>query len=538
MPDQHQPVPGFSALAQDFLQFTGISNFFRWNFADEADIHQAIQQRLSTLKPDAALAQILTEQNQSFGCGELTLKNIDLLRQGQALVIVTGQQAGLFSGPLYTIHKAMTTVQLSRHWQQKFGIPLIPVFWLVSEDHDFEEVQCVHVPDGNNQIRRICYHPETSPQRQRVCDLIIDANIQTTFTELSSCLPASDFKAEILAQLHRCYATGQNFARACACWLTKLFTSFGVIILDAADVRLKSLAREVFIREISTRSESAQILKSTTDRIIRQGYQAQITPNVERLNLFYLENGRHSIQIRGTKFVELGQEREFSADELLHIARHQPEKLSPNVVLRPIVQDHLLPTAAYVAGPGEIAYFAQLCDIYPFFQVPMPVVYPRKSLTIVENKIKRHLERFQLTLADIWQGAESLKTSLARAALPSDFSSQLAILRQNLTNSIHALRAPALQIDPTLEGVLGTSQQAISHELDRLEARVVKAVKNRSEIMTQQLSSISNHLFPGNILQERSINIVYYLCKYHWDFIRRLYEAQEIKDFNHQILYL
>lgn len=538
MPIQDQTVPGFSTLVQDYFRFNGISSFFRWNFADENDIRQALQLRQHTLQPNALLAQILADQNQAFGCGEATLKNIDLLRQGKTLAIVTGQQAGLFSGPLYTIHKAMTTVHLARHWQQKFAVPLVPVFWLVSEDHDFEEVQCVQLPDANNQLRRICYQPEVKPNRQRVCDLTLDANIHATFEALSACLPASDFKAEILAQLNRCYTTGQNFARACACWLTQLFAPFGVIILDAADARLKRLAQTVFIREIAGKTESAHILKSTSDRIQQQGYQAQITPNVERLNLFYLENGRHSIQIRGDKFVELGQGREFSADALLEIAHQQPERLSPNVVLRPIVQDSVLPTAAYVAGPGEIAYFAQLQAIYQFFRVPMPVIYPRKSLTIVENKIKRHLERFQLSLVDVWQGAEALQTRLARAALPADLVGQLHALRQQISVSVAALRGQALQIDPTLEGVLTTSHQALGHELDRLEAKILKAIKNRSDTMVQQLNSISNHLFPGDILQERTMNIAYYLCKYHWDFIRRLDQALEIDNFNHQLFYL
>lgn len=538
MPIRHHTIPGFSPLVQDFLNSTGVSGFFRWNFADEADIHKAMALRQDNMKPNAPFAQILTEQNRAFGCGELTLKNIDLLRQGNAMVTVTGQQAGLFSGPLYTIHKAMTTVKLARQWSQKYGIPLVPVFWLVSEDHDFEEVQCVHLPDSNNLIRRICYNPATIPNRQRVCDVMIDANIQSTLTELSACLPPSEFKVEILEQLNQSYSTGQNFARACARWLTQLFSPYGVIILDASDAGLKTMASEVFVREISTKSESSRILKRTSDRILQQGYHAQISPNVDRLNLFYLDNGRHSIRIRGDHFVELGQGREFSSKELIQIARQNPEKLSPNVVLRPMVQDFLLPTVAYVAGPGEIAYFAQLRDVYQLFQVPMPVIYPRISLTIVENKIKRHLERFQLSLSDVWQGAETLKTSLARAALSDDFIHQLQSLRQQITNAVVSLRKQAIQIDPTLDGVLTTSQQAIAHEIDRLEAKVVKAFKNRSDTSAQQLNAVLNHLFPSDILQERSINIVYYLCKYHWDFLKRLYESYNVDNFDHQIFYL
>ncbi len=527
-------VPGWPRLSRDYVEKSSqAAAFFNGDFRDPAAFErQAEAVRARPIRRDA-LAEILSDQNRRYGCGPRTLARVDQIAHDRAGAIVTGQQVGLFSGPLYTFYKALTAIKLADSLGARGSF--VPIFWLASDDHDVAEVDHITLLDRDNAPQDIrCLFP--SPDAKiPLSDRPVPPDIEDVFRRLDELTPESEFKADVLARLKEDYSPGRPFTESLARWMTRLFGDSGLIILDPSDPRLRELGAGVFHREIAGDSPSTSRALETSARLAAAGYDPAIHLHQGILNLFFVESERRTIESMAGAFVIKETGRVFERDELADLAGRQPALFSPNVLLRPIYQDALLPTVAYIGGPGEIAYFAQMKGIYETFDLPMPVIYPRHSATILENKIGHVLEKFGLRLQDLWRDAAGSIGRIAEQQIPESVRLGLALAFEHLDGDLDALKSVIAAFEPTLGDAAGQTQGKIRQQLEFLDRKVRQAAKKRDEIAQRQLQKSVDHLYPGGHLQERVFNIVPFLMKYGYAFLDRLDRSVDIGALDHQV---
>ncbi len=532
-------LPNISSLVYDYFhEYDKVSEFFAGNFRDQTAYSLQTEKVRSRDLPREQLAALLKEQNLSYGCGAQTVDNIKKFIQDEACAVVTGQQVGLFSGPLYTIFKALTAIKLSESLNQNSLGCFVPVFWLESNDHDFAEINHITLLDKENRIENIRYQGHSASLKTPVSKVILSAEISNCIQQLKDLTHDSEFKPEILSQLGTAYQAGRSFVEAFAQWMTRLFKSYGLIFIDAAHPDLKDLGKDVFYTEIAQNSPSTQCALETSRKLTQKNYGTQIQLHEGILNLFLADDERHSIQFRDGDYSIKGRAQTLKKDELLRLLEKQPHKFSPNVLLRPLYQDTLLPTVAYVGGLSEVAYFAQMKEVYERFNLPMPIIYPRKSLTLIEKKVDKTLKTYSLKVQDIWQNADAKINEIAKEKIPQSLDKAFQTTASHLDKNLKDIKQETLAFEPTLEKSVDLTIGKIHYLINLLEKKILKASKKQNTIITQRIHLAKNSLYPNQHLQERVFNITPFLMKYGFTLMDRLYEAVDIKHHDHQLLKL
>jgi bacillithiol biosynthesis cysteine-adding enzyme BshC len=532
-------IPGTTPLVADYFEnFEKVADFFNGDFRDPELFEERTDEVKSRDLPLGPLVPILKEQNQRFGCGFQTLENIDLLLERRACAVVTGQQAGLFSGPLFTIYKALTAIKLAARLSRTCEGCFVPILWVASDDHDFREVNHIKILNKSNQVSEISYNAHPLEARVPVSAIQLSSEITDLVQQLQDETHPSEFKEAVLKLLSEAYEPKRVFSEAFARWLTHLFKAFGLVVIDASDPRIKALGAHIFEKEISEKSPSTERALESSEQLIQKNYHTQVQTHRGLLNLFFVEKERLAVETKNGTFVVKGSNKSFQANELLHVLEKNPQYFSPNVLLRPIFQDALLPTIAYVAGTSEIAYYAQMKGIYEHFGLPMPIIYPRKSLTLLEKKIEKVLDNYHLSVQDFWGDVEMLINNIAKAQLPESIDDKIAKASACIDKDLQSLEDEVTSFDATLKDSVEVVKGKINHQIDILEKKILQAYKKRNEIVRNQIHKAKNNLYPNNHLQERELNVVPFLFKYGFGFIERLYEALDISNFDHQILRL
>ncbi len=530
-------LPRLAPLVRDyFYDFDRVGEFYNGDFRDPSAFERQAQSVLSRDIPRRELAAILADQNRGYGCGPETLDRIEKLVRDRAGAVVTGQQVGLFSGPLYTIYKALTAIKLAEELSRRGPGSMVPVFWLASDDHDLAEIDHITLLDKDNRLEDIRCPMPAGESRIPASNLLLPRDIEDCIRRLEELTPSTEFKSGILDGLSAAYAPGRGYVQAFARWMTRLFGSRGLVFIDAADARLKEMGKEVFRREIGEDSPSTRLALETSEKLGRAGYGAQISLHEGILNAFYTDRERRSIQYRDGAFAIHGQSPEVGKEDLLARAREDPSAFSPNVLLRPIYQDALLPTVAYVGGQAEIAYFGQMKGVYRAFGLPMPVIYPRKSLTVVEKSIDRVLEKYGLTVPDTWKEPDALVAGVAAQKVPGSLENALRRTQADLEADFGPLKAEAVTFDPGLENSFDLARGKIGRQWAFLEEKVRQAASRRDETARRQVRKAAVHLFPNGRLQERVFNIVPYLIKHGDGFLEAIDQAVDINEHDHQVL--
>ncbi|MDT0633233.1 bacillithiol biosynthesis protein BshC [Rubrivirga litoralis] len=523
---------GASALFQAYAAGDEAAlRFYRWNPWSRADRAEAAQIAAQRARHRHAVADVLAEQNAAWGAAPEVLALVRRLRDPESVAVVTGQQLGLFAGPLYTVYKARTAVRLAERLERETGRPAVPVFWLADEDHDFAEIHRAAFADGPD-VRTVTYedgrlaglrsaHDNAVPVGRIV---LTEPAVADALRGLEAALPAGPHRAEALALARAAYVPGRTMRDAFARLLRALVPD--VVLMSVDDARLKALAAPLVRRELSEWPETLAALEARSADLVAAGFHAQVAPSP--VNLFWLEDaapprppgseddgapgateegaGRRlaldPAETGGTAFEVRGAGRTLALDVLLDA---EPWRFSPNVVLRPLVQDVLLPTAAYVAGPGEAAYFAQLGPVYERFGVPMPVVEPRLSLTVVEPSVAKVLDRYGLDVADLSGDLAALWRRLALEASDADLDGVFADARARLSGVLTDLEAVALNVGGELSGAAGAARAAVDHAVDRLETKTVRVEKRAHADVRARLERAQAALWPGGALQERAL---------------------------------
>jgi len=532
-------LPDISPLVHDyFYEYDKVSDFFSGNFRDPTAFILQTEKVQSRDLPRKQLAAVLKEQNLSYGCGEQTIGNINLFTQEGTCAVVTGQQVGLFSGPLYTIFKAITAIKLAESLNQNNPGCFVPIFWLASDDHDFAEINHITLLDKENRIKDIPYQEHSLSLKTPISRFVLTTEISNCLQQLNDLTRDSEFKPEILSQLGTAYQPGRSLVEAFAQWMTRLFKSYGLIFIDAAHPDLKDLGKDVFHTEIAQNSPSTQCALETSRKLEQKKYSPQIQLHEGILNLFLVEDERDSIQCRDDDYSIKGKPQTFKKHELLQLLQKQPHIFSPNVLLRPLYQDKLLPTVAYVGGLSEVAYFAQMKEVYNRFSLPMPIIYPRKSLTLIDKKVDRTLKTYSLEFQDLWRNTDAKINEIAKEKIPRSLEKAIHTTASHLDKDFKDIRQETLAFEPALEKTVDLTMRKIHHHISLLEKKILKASKKQNTIMLQRIQLVKNSLYPNRHLQERVFNITPFLIKYGFTLVDRLYKAMDINHHDHQILKL
>lgn len=484
------------------------------------------------------MTAILEEQNRNYGCGSETLGNIHNLKQNQTCAVVSGQQVGLFSGPLYTIYKALTAVKLTEYLNKNDKGSFVPIFWLAADDHDFTEINHINLLNKNNQIEKIQCDSFSLSTKLPASKILLSQEINKCVQQLNNLTHDSEFKDEIISHLREAYEPDQSYVEAFGKWMTRLFKSYGLIFIDASHHGFKELGKSVFLKEIAEYSPSTLCAVETSKKLKQAKYNCQIQLREGILNLFFTDSERQSIGIKEDGYIIKDTQQTYSRDELFALMENKPYLCSPNVLLRPIYQDTILPTVAYIGGPSEVAYFAQMKGIYDRFSIPMPIIYPRKSISIIEQKIKNVLQKHNVNVQDFWHNFDQTIQTIIKKHIPLSIDKFFTSTASHLKQDFESIKKEIVSIDPDLESSADLTLEKINQQFKYLEKKILKASKKQNEILIQQLHKVKNNLYPTNHLQERVLNIVPYLIKYGYPFIDKLYKTIDINNQNHQIIEL
>lgn len=532
-------LPSISPLVYDYYYtYNKVGEFYNGNFRNLAALHHQTERVKSNDYKREQLAVILKEQNQKYGCDGQTLGNINKLVQDQAYAVVTGQQVGLFSGPLYTIYKALTAIKLAEHLNKNGKGCFVPIFWLASDDHDFVEINHIKLLDNNNRIEEVHYQSHSSNIKIPASKILLTPEIPKCIQHLIDLTHDSEFKQEIISHLSEAYKPGRSFAEAFAKWMTRLFKSYGLIFIDACHPGLKELGENVFHNEIVENSPSTERAIETSKKLKKNKYDSQIQLHNGILNVFFAEQERQTIQLKDGDYHIKGTHQSYKRNELLSLLEKKPHIFSPNVLLRPIYQDTLLPTVAYIGGPAEIAYFAQMKGVYESFRLPMPIIYPRKTITLIEKKVYSVLKKYNLNVQDMWQNIDKLINEITKKQIPKSIEKVFSKTISHLEQDFKSIKKEMISLEPTLKISADVTFGKINQQYKYLEKKILQASKKRNKIVTQQLNKAKNNLYPTNHLQERVFNIVPFLIKYSYSFIDKLYSEIDINNHDHQIIKL
>jgi len=494
---------------------------------------------LRRVLPRSDVAAVLEAQNSALGADPAALAGIAALRKPGSVAILTGQQVGLFGGPLYTWYKALTAVAVARQWGNTLGVPCVPCFWLASEDDDFAEVDHALLLGRRGGPVRVQYQPEGGFAGTLPATCRLTAAIGPVLAAAAEVLAAEPAGAEVAALLTACYAPGGTLAGGFSCLLARLLSPLGLVLVDPADPALKRLAAPVLARELETTPSASRAILAHTQALAAAGYPPQARAFEDGVNLFLLEEGRRlPLVVRGEELVVRGTDRTFPRRRLAALLAEAPERFSPNVFLRPLLQDSLLPTLAEVAGPAETAYLTQLRPAYALFDLPVTPLLPRASLTLIPRWAARLLTRHGLAPLDLQEERGALVTRALRRRLPPGTEDRLTALRAEIADAFGRLRGVAEAVDATLTPVVGSAEGYVRKQLEAVERKLLQAVKRRHQEVEEQIARLQDGLVPGGVLQERALSLPSFLAQEGWEFLSHLAAALPGPGFSHHLCWL
>lgn len=534
-------IPGHQNLFLDYLyEFENVADFYADDFRNRENylkLFKNIIDNRRNLSPD--IGTVITNQYSNTNASALTRQNIKKLSDKKTLAIITGQQLGILGGPLYTFYKIITTIKLSRFLAERYDdYNFVPVFWLEADDHDFNEVRAVKIIDEGNSLSTIGYKEEIDEDdlKQSVGLINLDSSISDFFEKLSITLKETEFKAIILEQLKGFYKEGKSFKSAFKELIFNYFDEYGLVIFNPQEDAVKMLLKPIFKKEITDfRIHTEQLVHVSAT--LEELYHAQV--KVKPVNLFLrVDEGRYSIEPFENEYRLRRKRKSFTQEQLLELLENEPDKFSPNVLLRPICQDFLFPTAFYVAGPSEISYLAQIKPLYELYNITQPLIYPRSSATILENSIANSLEKYSIEINDIFIDVENIKKKIINSAEESSVDEMFNGISNQVENSFDQLKEKLLDIDKTIADSSNRYRDKIISTINELKSKAEKAQQKKYEVTLRQIDRAAVHLFPNSNLQEREINFIYFANKYGNDFLKKVFEELQLNKFEHQIIRL
>jgi len=499
-------LPGTTRLYSAFLSnFSAVTNFYR-HPPTAAGIDEAVREVQIEDSFRRAVVDVLRKQNHEFGGDGRTTQNLDRLRDG-AVAVVTGQQVGLFGGPAYCVYKALTAIRVAHELTER-GVVAVPVFWLATEDHDLAEVNHCFVPKRGGFLRL-----ELSPSGhsgRRVGDVPLGNEVRDLSAQLDSLLEGEH--AEVVGRwIKESYTPEDTFGTSYGKLMTRILAGRGLIFLDPMSPELHSLSVPVMKRALTGHKELSSELLARTAALEKTGFHAQVKVAEQSTLLFRIVNGQR-MPIRPVKGGLAAGEKIESMEETAKALEERPEDFSPSALLRPVIQDTLLPTVAYIGGAAEVAYQAQTSLVYDKLLGRAPAILPRASFTLVPTHVANLLKKYNLEAREILQGRHELRARLESEALPITLTAKFEEGEQSIKNLLEGLREPLKKLDQTLLGALDTASEKMLYQFNGLRTKAGRAEGFRAGVIDTHENEIASSLLPNNALQERSFGLLTFLA--------------------------
>ncbi|HVB33651.1 MAG TPA: bacillithiol biosynthesis cysteine-adding enzyme BshC [Patescibacteria group bacterium] len=493
-------LPHASRLLADFLEdFPRVANFFAHPPTRDG-VLEAARRAAPSPRMRGPVAEALREQNERFGADPSVERNLERFGNGAA-AIVTGQQVGLFGGPAYTVYKALAALRLARELTES-GVEAVPIFWMATEDHDLAEVnQCFWATHAGFERLDLPFPNEVEDQPVGAVALPaeVTAAVETACSQLEGPSTPSVTRA-----LRESYRPGETMGMAFGRLMRQLFAGRGLLLIDPADARLRRLTGNLYLDALDSCDALDKELLARAEQLSLDGYHAQVRVTDESTLLFWEIDGRRfPVECRGGR-MHAGDS-SFSPGEFRQALAERPERASGNVLLRPVVQDALLGTAACIGGAAEVAYLAQAEVVYRRLGVPMPAVLARPGFTLVARTIDRLFSKYRLSIADVFEGRQHLRAAMERESLPGDLLGRFTEGDAKLREALENLRGPLEQLDPTLAGALETVERKMLYQYTKLHEKAGRALGARTGLLDRHERLITDLLHPHHELQERTL---------------------------------
>ncbi len=533
-------LPGQNPLFGRFLyQFPSVQEWYGEEIGpDELNARAKAILASGREYPRRELAELLRAFNQKVGSGTASMRAIEDLAKPDSVAIVTGQQVGLFGGPALSVYKAVTAVQLARLLRNQ-GFRAVPVFWLASDDSDFDEARSTAFLAEDAKLLKLSYPREPGLENRPVGSVRLD-RVGSLLEQLENGAGRGEFRSFTLDLLRETYRPNRTFSEAFAAWLAVLFQEEGLVLFDALMPGFKQHLRDAFKVAISRRDTIFQLLATRSEALQRAGFTPQVQVPDDETLLFELDGGkRKKLEYKQGNFqLKERNSPRSSADQLQSEVDADPERFAPNVLLRPILQDHLFPTVAYVGGPAEVAYFAQIKAIAPQWALELAVV-PRSGATIVDPKATRLLRKYGLLKSDVI--GSDLPTTLARLVGETDAKEVLAEfdrLESAIGSHVETLNAMLPRFDPTVVALLEGAQRKMHYQAARVRGRFIQNYARLATDIQRHCLFLHNSLYPEGHLQERLINFNHFLIYQGPSLVQRVTDALQPFCKGHHVLHL
>jgi len=512
----------FKYYKYDFKSMSSYINAAEW-----IDRSTYNREEVATLISDAAAPLNLPDPIKA---------NIEKLSRSDSLVVFSGQQVGMLLGPMYTVIKALTSYKLAKKLEASLNRPVVPCFWMATDDHDFDEIKCVNLLDRSGECRELCYNPSSLKNDIPMSDIILDREIESFHDSVSEHLIETEFSRSINDILKNRYKSGSGISSAFAGLLVDLLGDFGIIPVDPNYPGMKRLFAPVFRREIENHEKIFDLYEAASQELLDAGYHRQVHKSGESLNLFFNENGRANIVHNSGEFRLDGRDSIFTKDELLGKLETEPERFSPNVCLRPVAQCSAFPTICQIVGPSEAAYYAQIKSIFKYLNVPWPVVKPRIFATIVEPHIRKSVDKLSIDFTSLYNDTDHEISRVIKENFPSEIEAGAEAIREETKKPLKDLSVSLKDKDPESYQAIEHSLKRLDHEMNHLYKRLFAAHKKRHDTAIGQVKRAASFLFPQGKFQERIVSPVYFANKFGPDIFKRLEEKLDIDTVDHQLV--
>jgi len=518
----HTQLPGTSALFADYLyHFDKVARFYS---RDPHDPDSLRRSALAVDYPDSRRATLVAALRKLNG-DSAQLADLEL---PGTVAVVTGQQVGLFSGPAYTIYKALSAAKLARELSAS-GIRAVPVFWLATEDHDLAEVDHCWVYGRDKQPVELRLSANGGGSTQRpVGSLPIQ---QPPVDALRMALAGSLYADEIVTLVEEAYRPGVTLGDAFRHLLQRLLAGYGLIFIDPLDEGIRRLAAPLLATAVSKAPELSVAVAERSRQLTDAGYHAQVHFEEHTSFFFLLENGRR-LPLRRKNGEYFQEGRRISAGELAARADH----LSPNALLRPVLQDYLLPTAAYVGGPAELAYLAQSQVLYQELLGRVTLPLPRSGFTLIDERAKRLLHQYRLQLSDCFEGEVSLREKIAAKLIPPAVENTINEVASSVASQVARLEHALQSYDPTLAEAMVRSKAKIAYQVEKIRGKAAREALRRETRVEEGVAHLNGLLYPKKHLQERFYSILPFLADHGLELLDTIYDNVHTGCVDHHVM--
>jgi bacillithiol biosynthesis cysteine-adding enzyme BshC len=537
-------LPTANKLMEDYIQSDIHSSaYFHYPPYQENSYAERIEEIHQHEFPRQELVRHLLTFNRRYQAGEKTVHNIQRLKERNSVVVIGGQQAGMLTGPVYTINKVITIIQQAKLLEESYQIPVIPVFWIAGEDHDFPEINHTYA-DINGQIRKLAVR-QNWPNKHSVSDIPLDKQACREWTEeLFSHYGETSFTNSVIEQILNRLENSTTYIDFFAQLIFLLFKDTGIVLVDSGDKELREIETPFFKQLVDQNPSVDLALKRQQEKLVRDQCKQMILTDHDSAHLFYHLNGERILLERKEEagvvyFKGKHNECSFTQESLLSLIEQKPDCFSNNVVTRPLMQEFLFPTLSFIAGPGEIAYWAELKEVFEVFNRKMPPVFPRLMTTIIVQSIWRDINEMELSVEEILQQGVNERKQLFLASLKDiGVRDEIKIMKDQLRNHYKRLEATAHVIHDSLVQIVGKNESIIHRQFDFLETEFYKQVERKNDVIIQRYNRIQNLTKPDGQPQERMLNIFYFVNLYGFDIINQMLEKTSSSEYTHKVLYL